>query len=67
MAIWIVFTKFVKLLGHFIRYPSDIILLPISIVFGYFHGFIKLYALLTLNVVSPECAFSYTFMVLTFI
>jgi len=46
------FTKVVKLMGLFRRNPSDIIFLPLSIVFGYFHGFIKLYALLTLNMTS---------------
>ncbi|EPS37557.1 hypothetical protein H072_8737 [Dactylellina haptotyla CBS 200.50] len=47
--IWLLFTKVVKLLPHFWRYPSDIRYLPISILFGYFHGFIKYYALFTLN------------------
>lgn len=46
------FTKVVKLMGLFLRNPSDIIFLPVSIVFGYFHGLIKLYALFTLQVVS---------------
>jgi len=46
------FTKVVKLVGLFRRNPYDIIFLPISVLFGYFHGFIKLYALLTLNVTS---------------
>jgi hypothetical protein len=45
-------SKFIKLLGHYIRYPVDILLLPVSILFGYFHGGIKMYAVLTLNVVS---------------
>lgn len=45
------FTKVVKLLGLFRRNPSDILYLPLSIVFGYFHGLIKLYALVTLNMV----------------
>lgn len=45
-------SKFIKLLGHYIRYPIDFLFLPLSILFGYFHGFIKLYAMLTLNVVS---------------
>lgn len=45
-------SKFIKLLGHYIRYPVDILLLPVSILFGYFHGIIKVYAVLTLNVVS---------------
>lgn len=46
------FTKVVKLVGLFRRNPSDIIFLPLSIMFGYFHGLIKLYALLTLNMVG---------------
>jgi hypothetical protein len=46
------FTKVVKLVGLFRRQPSDIIYLPVSIMFGYFHGLIKLYALFTLNMVS---------------
>jgi hypothetical protein len=45
------FTKVVKLVGLFVRYPSDFLFLPVSIVFGYFHGFIKLYALFTLKMV----------------
>ncbi|KAF3929015.1 hypothetical protein ABW20_dc0100617 [Dactylellina cionopaga] len=47
--IWLCCTKVVKLLPHFWRYPSDLRYLPISILFGYFHGFIKYYALFTLN------------------
>ncbi|KJZ77367.1 hypothetical protein HIM_03091 [Hirsutella minnesotensis 3608] len=46
------FTKVVKLMGLFMRNPSDVIFLPVSIVFGYFHGLIKLYALCTLNMTS---------------
>jgi hypothetical protein len=49
---WMLVSKFIKLLGHYIRHPVDIFLLPISILFGYFHGVIKMYAVLTLNVVS---------------
>jgi cellulose synthase/poly-beta-1,6-N-acetylglucosamine synthase-like glycosyltransferase len=45
-------SKAVKLGGHFIRYPVDICLLPISILFGYFHGIIKLYAAMTLHVTA---------------
>lgn len=45
------FTKVVKLMGLFRRNPSDFCYLPLSIVFGYFHGLIKLYALITLNMV----------------
>ncbi|KAF4592055.1 hypothetical protein GQ602_002354 [Ophiocordyceps camponoti-floridani] len=46
------FTKTVKLVGLWRRHPVDIIFLPVSIAFGYFHGLIKLYALLTLNMTS---------------
>jgi cellulose synthase/poly-beta-1,6-N-acetylglucosamine synthase-like glycosyltransferase len=46
------FTKVVKLVGLFVRNPSDLVYLPVSIVFGYFHGLIKLWALVTLNVTT---------------
>lgn len=45
------FTKTVKLMGLFLREPADVVFLPVSIAFGYFHGLIKLYALCTLNMV----------------
>jgi hypothetical protein len=45
-------TKYVKLHGLFLREPLDLVFLPASILFGWFHGFIKLYALLTLRMVS---------------
>ncbi|KAL2281065.1 hypothetical protein FJTKL_12085 [Diaporthe vaccinii] len=48
------FTKVVKLVGLFRRNPSDIAFLPVSILYGYFHGLIKLYALGTLNTTSWE-------------
>lgn len=57
LAIWtFVFSKTVKLWGHFIRYPSDVMFLPVYIFFGYFHGLIKFYGLLTLHAV---CLTSY--------
>ena len=53
IGFWIfVFAKSIKLMGHWIRYPADIALLPLSILFGYMHGFIKLIGLLTLSEVS---------------
>ncbi|KAI9680947.1 MAG: hypothetical protein M1829_001027 [Trizodia sp. TS-e1964] len=52
LAMWIFITKFIKVLGHYIRYPADILYLPISILFGWLHGFIKIYAFLTLHVTS---------------
>jgi hypothetical protein len=52
LGAWMFVSKFIKLLGHYIRYPRDFVFLPVSILFGYFHGFIKLYAGATLHVVS---------------
>lgn len=46
------FTKVIKLVGLFRKNPSDIMFLPVSIVFGYFHGLIKIYALFTLKMTS---------------
>lgn len=45
-------SKVIKLVGLFLREPMDIIFLPVSIIFGQFHGLIKLYALFTLNTTS---------------
>ncbi|KAI9753965.1 MAG: hypothetical protein M4579_004925 [Chaenotheca gracillima] len=52
LAAWMFLSKFVKLLGHFRRFPQDIPLFPISILFGYFHGLIKVYAFCTLDVTT---------------
>lgn len=50
-----IFSKFIKLITHFVRYPVDIFLWPVSILFGWFHGAIKMWALVTLNeVCSPR-------------
>lgn len=49
---WMTFSKFIKLITHFARYPVDILLWPVSILFGWFHGAIKMYALATLSEVS---------------
>ncbi|KAI9733370.1 MAG: hypothetical protein M1834_003454 [Cirrosporium novae-zelandiae] len=47
---WLLITKVTKLLPHFARHPSDIFMIPVTIVFGYLHGLIKYYALFTLHV-----------------
>jgi hypothetical protein len=39
-------------MGLFRRNPSDVMFLPATILFGWFHGLIKLYALSTLKMVS---------------
>ena len=57
-ALWLLSTKVVKLLPYFVLYPRDICLLPITIVFGYCHGLIKLYTVFTLHVASLAILFS---------
>jgi hypothetical protein len=55
LAAWtFVFSKTVKLWGHFFRYPADVVFIPVYIAFGYFHGGIKFWGLLTLNAVSSQ-------------
>jgi hypothetical protein len=51
---WMLFSKFIKLVTHFVRYPVDILLWPVSIFFGWFHGIIKFYAMVTLNEASAS-------------
>ena len=53
-------SKIVKLLPLFLREPLYVLFVPLSVLFGYFHGAIKLYAALTLHVVRyvtiyPPC------------
>lgn len=57
LAGWMVFSKFIKLITHFVRYPVDILLWPISVFFGWFHGGIKYYALATLSEVCIILSF----------
>ncbi|QIW97423.1 hypothetical protein AMS68_002941 [Peltaster fructicola] len=50
LILWtFVFSKTVKLWGHFFRYPADVLFMPVYISFGYLHGLIKFYGLLTLH------------------
>ncbi|GAB7364633.1 hypothetical protein MBLNU230_g5436t1 [Neophaeotheca triangularis] len=50
LAAWtFVFSKTVKLWGHFFRYPADVMYIPVYIAFGYLHGIIKAWGLLTLS------------------
>lgn len=49
-VIWIAFTKTIKMLKHFGRNPIDLLVFWIPMVlFSYAHGFINIYALLTLG------------------
>lgn len=52
LLITMVFSKIVKLFPLFVREPSYVLYTPVSIVFGHLHGIIKLYAAMTLHVVS---------------
>ncbi|KAL8940204.1 MAG: hypothetical protein Q9211_002391 [Gyalolechia sp. 1 TL-2023] len=52
LAVWIFFTKTVKLWPYFFRYPGDLKFLPASIAFSYLYGLIKIYTLLTLHKTS---------------
>ncbi|KJX96062.1 glycosyltransferase family 2 like protein [Zymoseptoria brevis] len=50
LFLWIFgFTKNVKLWGHYFRYPVDVGYIPVHIAFGYFHGLIKFWGLVTLS------------------
>ena len=53
LSTWMFLSKFIKFTSHYHRYPLDLMLIPVSIGFGYFHGLIKFYALCTLTAVSP--------------
>ncbi|EEU44965.1 uncharacterized protein NECHADRAFT_48936 [Fusarium vanettenii 77-13-4] len=46
-AVWIAWTKVIKILPHFYRHPADILLVIVQILFAYIHSFYKLWALLT--------------------
>ncbi|KAK4231227.1 Hyaluronan synthase [Podospora fimiseda] len=65
IAFMFAFSKVVKLVGLFRKNPSDLVFLPVSILFGYFHGLIKLYALFTLKETSwgsrPDADINNTF------
>ena len=50
--LWLAFTKTVKFVPYFYRYPSDLKFLPLLYAFGYFHSLITLYTLCTLHKVS---------------
>lgn len=54
MYLWIfVLCRLIKYVEHFVRYPCDLVYVPLVPLFGYFHSLcIKAYAAITLNVVS---------------
>lgn len=49
LTLWTLFSKTVKLWGHYARYPADVRFIPLYIAFGYFHGAIKFWGACTLK------------------
>ncbi|EMC98785.1 glycosyltransferase family 2 protein [Baudoinia panamericana UAMH 10762] len=50
LCLWtLVFSKTVKIWGLFIRYPITTLFYPLYVAFGYYHGAIKLWGLVTLS------------------
>ncbi|KAM0345604.1 hypothetical protein ACHAPU_006257 [Fusarium lateritium] len=47
LLLWMFWTKVVKIIPNFLQHPSDFPLVVCQILFGYLHGFIKLWALVT--------------------
>ena len=47
LGTWIITSKLVKTMPHFLRYPRDLVYFPGYVLFGYFHSLIQLYALFT--------------------
>jgi hypothetical protein len=47
LAGWIIFTKIVKIIPHFLEFPQDIKFIPAMVAFSYFHGLLNVYALIT--------------------
>lgn len=47
-VVWTLMLKNVKMLGHFRREPGDVVWIPALTLFCYLHGFINVYALLTM-------------------
>jgi cellulose synthase/poly-beta-1,6-N-acetylglucosamine synthase-like glycosyltransferase len=51
-GVWLLSTKVVKMIPHFLRNPLDLIWLPVLILFAYFHSLLNVYALCTLTETS---------------
>lgn len=46
---WWLISRSVKILGHLARHPSDIFIMPIHIVYGFFLAIVKIYTLITVD------------------
>ncbi|KAL5334296.1 hypothetical protein BJX70DRAFT_402747 [Aspergillus crustosus] len=51
---WMLVCKIVKFIPYFVLHPQDLVMLPASIVFGYIHSFLKLYAGLTCFITTTD-------------
>ncbi|KAI8387382.1 nucleotide-diphospho-sugar transferase [Blakeslea trispora] len=49
---WLMVTRFIKLIPHFLKRPQDIWALPAWLIFNYYFAIMKLYALFTLHEVG---------------
>ena len=49
-AVWLLLTRLIKYIPHFIRRPQDVIAVPVWIVFNIYFALMKVYCLLTLHV-----------------
>lgn len=43
------FSKTIKLVPHLLRNPGDVRLVPVSVLFGFFHNLIKAYGCITVT------------------
>ncbi|KAG2219326.1 hypothetical protein INT45_006859 [Circinella minor] len=50
--VWLLVTRFLKLIPHFLRRPLDIWVLPCWLIFNYYFAIMKIYALFTLHVTA---------------
>ena len=60
-AAFMLWTKLIKPFPLFWQHPADILFFPATVLFGYFHGFIKLWALFTMDDVSHVLASPFWF------
>ncbi|KAL4869545.1 hypothetical protein BDV12DRAFT_208380 [Aspergillus spectabilis] len=51
---WMLVSKIVEFIPYFVQNPQDLAILPASIIFGYIHSFIKIYAGLTFFVTTID-------------
>lgn len=47
LAGWILFSKIIKMIPHFLEFPQDMVFIPGMIGFSYVHGILNVWALIT--------------------